>query len=74
MTSLRRLVRHFDVDRPESKNVTVAGVIQEVLERLPNPGDQCRWGPFHFKVIDAPQRGQLVVELTRTDAGGEEAP
>jgi putative hemolysin len=74
MTSLWRLVRHFDVDRPASKSVTVAGVIQEVLERLPNPGDQCRWGPFHFKVIDVPQRGQLIVELTRTDAGREEAP
>ena len=74
MTSLWRLVRHFDVDRPASKSVTVAGVIQEVLERLPNPGDQCRWGPFHFKVIDVPQRGQLIVELTRADAGREEAP
>ena len=72
MTSLRRLVRHFGVHRPTAKSVTVAGVIQEVLERFPHPGDRCRWGPFELKVIDVPQRGQLVVELTRTDAGGEE--
>jgi len=73
MTSLWRLVRHFGVDRPASKSVTVAGVIQEVLERLPLPGDQCRWGPFHFRVLDVPQRGQLLVELTRAGTGREEA-
>ena len=74
MTSLWRLVRHFHVDRPESKSVTVAGIVQEALQRLPSQGDECRWGPFHLKVIDVPQRGQLLVELTRTDAGRENAP
>ncbi|HUT91407.1 MAG TPA: CNNM domain-containing protein [Thermoguttaceae bacterium] len=73
MTSLWRLVRHFRVDRPESKSLTVAGVVQEALERLPHPGDECRWGPFHFKVIDVTQDGQLLVELTRLDAGREDA-
>jgi putative hemolysin len=74
MTSLWRLVRHFHVDRPASKSVTVAGVVQETLERLPKPGDRCRWGPFHFKVIDVPERGQLTVELTRADSPEERAP
>jgi hypothetical protein len=36
----------------------------EVLERLPVRGDECQWGPFHLKVLDAPLRGQLLVELT----------
>lgn len=74
MTSLWRLVRHFHIDRPASKSVTVAGIVQEALERLPNPGDECRWGPFLFKVIDVPQRGQLLVELTRIDGQREDAP
>jgi CBS domain containing-hemolysin-like protein len=64
MTSLRRLARHFGVARPPSKSVTVGGVVQEVLERFPEPGDVCRWGPFRFKVLDVPERGPLVVELT----------
>lgn len=64
MTSLRRLARYFRVERPPSWSVTVAGVLQESLERLPAPGDTCRWGPFHFKVLDTPERGQLLVELT----------
>jgi Mg2+/Co2+ transporter CorC len=58
------LVRHFRSERPESKSVTVAGVIQEALERLPEPGDRCRWGKFQFRVLEAPDGGQLLVELT----------
>jgi putative hemolysin len=69
MTSLRRLVRYFQVERPPSKGLTVAGVVQEVLERLPQAGDECDWGPFHFKVLDVPRRGQLLVELTLVQAG-----
>ena len=74
MTSLRRLVRYFGVQRPASKSVTVAGVIQEALERLPKCGDQCRWGPFLFKVIDVPDTGQLLAELNRLDRSEEDAP
>jgi len=73
MTSLRRLVRHFCVERPASKSVTVSGVIQETLEKLPDPGDECRWGPFHFKVIDVAHGGQLLVELTLPPAEEEDA-
>lgn len=74
MTSLRRLVRHFDVEVPPHKSVTVAGIIQEELQRLPKPGDRCSWGPFRFKVIDVSPQGQLLVELTRCDDPGEDAP
>ncbi len=74
MTSLWRLVRHFGVDRPASKSVTVAGILQEQLDRLPCPGDECNWGPFHFKVIEAPERGPLMVELTRLDGAREDEP
>ena len=67
MTSLRRLGRFFQYELPSSKSLTVAGVLQESLQRLPALGDECVWGPFHFKVIEVPQRGQLVVELTGKD-------
>ena len=39
MTSLRRLVRYFHVERPASKSITVEGVVQEVLQRMPQHGD-----------------------------------
>lgn len=68
MTSLRRLVRYFHVPRPASKSVTVAGIVQETLKRLPQTGDRCDWGPFRLRVLDVPERGQLLVELKRTAA------
>ena len=64
MTSLRRLTRYFDVEPPPSKSITVSGVMQETLERFPRKGDRCRWGPFELTVLDVPERGQLLVELT----------
>ena len=68
MTSVRRLSRYFQIEKPATHSVTLAGVIQEVLERLPVPGDKCRWGPFQFKILDVPLRGQLLIELTLPDA------
>jgi CBS domain containing-hemolysin-like protein len=64
MTSVRRLARYFQIETPATHCVTLAGVVQEVLERLPERGDECPWGPFYFKVLDVPLRGQLLVELT----------
>ena len=72
MTSLRRLAKHFDIDLPGSKNVTVAGVMQEVLQRLPNQDDTCRWGPFELTVLETADRGDITIQLTRpTDAGSD---
>ncbi|MBN1590244.1 MAG: DUF21 domain-containing protein [Pirellulales bacterium] len=73
MTSLRRLTRRFNVPRPPSKSITVGGVIQEVLERFPQPGDVCRWGPFQFRVLDVPDRGPLTVEMTMPEARESQA-
>ena len=69
MTSLRRLARYFQRERPPSKSVTVSGVVQEMLERLPQAGDVCHWGPFRFEVLEVPERGQLLVELTFAEPG-----
>ena len=67
MTSLRRLSRYFEVELPATESVTVAGVIQEALQRLPEAGDECDWGPFRFRVLEAPRRGHMLVQLTRLE-------
>lgn len=69
MTSLRRLSKYFQVELPTTKSVTVAGIVQETLQRLPDTGDECEWGPFHFRVIESPRRGRMVLELTRRENG-----
>ena len=64
MLSLRQLSRELEVDLPETHSVTVAGVIQENMQRLAKVDDHCDWGQFHFRVIEMPQRGHMLVELT----------
>ena len=65
MTSLRRLSKYFESELPAAKSVTVSGMLQEVLQRLPETADECDWGPFHLRVLEAPRRGRMLVELTR---------
>jgi len=67
MTSLRRLGRKFNMHLPPCKSTTVAGIVQEVLGRLPLEGDTVRWHVFQFLVIEADQLGQLTVELQLVD-------
>ncbi len=65
MTSLRRLARHFGLARKPGKTVTVSGLMQETLGRLPEIGDECQWAGLALRVIEAPERGQVMIELTK---------
>jgi putative hemolysin len=70
ITNLRRLSRHFDVPLEQALSVTVAGLLQERLQRLPELGDEVVWSGFHFKVIEAGDPKSLKVELRVPPAGG----
>ena len=65
VTSLKRLSRYLDLELPPTKCVTLAGVIQQSLGRIATAGDTCDWGPFQMKVLEAPERGHMLIELTR---------
>lgn len=69
--SLRQLARRLDVTIPKTTSVTVGGVIQESMQRLAEAGDQCVWGPFQFNVVEAEQRGAMLVEVRVTDDARE---
>ena len=73
ITSLRRLYKYFDLARPESSSITVAGLVQEQIQRLPEVGDECEWNGFHLKVIEIMQRGQIVVEFRHREQPQEES-
>ena len=49
MTSVRRLARYFQIDKPATHSVTLSGVIQEVLERLPERGRRVPLGAVPFQ-------------------------
>lgn len=63
MMSVRRLAEHLGVAPPESRNVTIAGLMQEENERLPRVGDRCRWDRFELEVVESTGRGQVRIEI-----------
>lgn len=73
MMSLKHLASHFEESGlPETRSVTVAGVIQEQTRKLAEPGDVCQWGPFRFRVVEAPQADNILVELHYDPAARDE--
>ena len=61
MTSLRYLSRQLNANyEPQADDaVTVAGLLQEHFERLPDLGDECCWCGLRIKVIEVTRRSRL---------------
>lgn len=68
MTTIRRLAKQFEVRLPATKGVTVGGVLQEQLQRLPVRGDVVEWGGLRITVVDTPMRGLLKARVERIDS------
>jgi CBS domain containing-hemolysin-like protein len=67
VTNISRLKRKFGVELPETRHVTIGGVVQEELERLAEAGDRCAWGPFQLEVLRADSQRDILVELRLRD-------
>ncbi|MCR9118865.1 MAG: hemolysin family protein [bacterium] len=64
VTSIRRLCRLLQVEHRPSKSVTVAGLVQEHLGKLAEPGDECEAGAMRFRVLEVAERGNLIIRVT----------
>jgi len=67
LTTLRHLARRLDLDfeLDDVERVTVAGLLIDELEHLPEVGDECRWRNCTFRVMEVGQRGRLRVLVRR---------
>lgn len=63
--SLRRAATTLDFEVDENDPLTISGILQSQLDRLPLEGDECQWRDFQLRVIRAPARGAPVVEIQR---------
>jgi putative hemolysin len=70
ITNLRRLSRHFDVPLEQAHSVTVGGLLQEHLQRLPVVGDEVVWSGFKFRVVEADDSASIKVDVEIPAAGG----
>jgi len=74
MTTVRRLSKELKMRLPASKAVTVGGVLQEQLQRLPAAGDVVEWGGLRISVVAAPDRGLLKARVERGKTDQTEGP
>lgn len=71
ITSLRYLSRRlrFPYEPETDGQVTVTGVFHEILQRIPDVGDECIWSGFRFRVFESTKRGHFRVHVTREAHG-----
>lgn len=70
ITSLRYLCRRLKLEFvPEADGqVTVAGLFHELLEKIPEEGDECVWRGYRFRVIEIQRRGHFRVHVTKVSS------
>ena len=65
MTNLRRVAEHFSLELPPSRSVTVAGWLEECLERMPQAGDWVPWAEYQLHVVETPEDEPVVIQFSR---------
>ena len=76
ITTLRYLCKRLgmEYDPDEEEFVTVAGMMNEELEHLPEVGDACQWRGHEVKVIEVISRGRIRVMISRKPEMQTEPP
>ena len=69
LTTLRYLSQRLNLEyAPTAEGLlTVAGLLHDELERLPQVGDECRWNGYDLRVIDTPGRGKIRVMVSQPE-------
>ena len=62
--SLRQLSKQLNITLPSTSCVTIAGVVQDILQRRVNTGDQCEWGSLQLEVVAARQLSEMLIRIT----------
>lgn len=73
MTTLRYLNAHLGLDHDPALDaaLTVAGLVHEQLEAIPEPGKQCVWKGWRLTVLKPSSHGHIRVSL-RPDSAKDE--
>lgn len=71
MTKLRRLERVTGQRLSTGRSLTIGGVIQEQLRRMPEQGDRCQFDGMQLEVVEAGMRGEILVRIHAHDSGWE---
>jgi putative hemolysin len=66
-TRVKQLERSLGFKLPDTRDATIAGVMQSQLRRIAQIGDKVEWGDFALQVTEIPRRGELFVQITNSE-------
>ena len=66
-TRIKQLERSLGIKLPDTRDATIAGVLQSQLRRLAQVGDHVDWGTFQLQVTEVPRRGEMYVQITSSE-------
>ncbi len=66
-TRIKQLERSLGIKLPETRDATIAGVLQSQLRRLAQVGDTIAWGTFTLQVTEVPRRGEMYVQIASSE-------
>ncbi len=66
-TRIKQLERSLGIKLPETRDATIAGVLQSQLRRLAEVGDRVAWGTFTLQVTEVPRRSEMFVQITSSE-------
>ena len=66
-TRVKQLERSLGIKLPETRDATIAGVLQTQLRRIAQVDDRVEWGQFSLQVTEIPRRGELFVQITSSE-------
>ncbi|GAB4187712.1 MAG: CNNM domain-containing protein [Wenzhouxiangellaceae bacterium] len=65
---LRKLSRRLGISwEPEEDVTTIGGLVTEMLERIPTPGDSVEWNGYRITVFRADRQRALVMTVKKTE-------
>jgi len=66
-TRIKQLERSLGIKLPETRDATIAGVLQSQLRRIAVVGDKVDWGHFTLLITNVPRRGEMLVQITSAE-------
>ncbi|MEN1681594.1 MAG: CNNM domain-containing protein [Planctomycetota bacterium] len=66
-TTIRRVGKQLSRRLPATRSITIAGMLQEQLSRMPEKGDRLRWGGLTWVVTDVVGHIHIELRIEQTD-------
>ncbi|MDO4570193.1 MAG: CNNM domain-containing protein [Planctomycetia bacterium] len=64
--NMRDFSDFYGIKKPDSDAATLGGFLMELLEKIPQSGDECAWDDFSFRVLSHETQEKMKVEILRS--------